>query len=76
MWIGTEGQGLWEYTIKNDSLTIYGQANGLNSSIVRELILVGDDLWMGTNKDIVKMSLETKELIPIVHLTEFNPAVS
>ena len=62
MWIGTEGQGLWEYTIKNDSLTIYGQANGLNSSIVRELILVGDDLWMGTNKDIVKMSLETKEL--------------
>lgn len=62
MWIGTEGQGLWEYTIKNDSLTIYGQANGLNSSIVRELILVGNDLWMGTNKDIVKMSLETKEL--------------
>lgn len=62
LWIGTEGQGLWEYTVGSDSLTIYGQADGLNSSIVRELILVGDDLWMGTNKDIVKMSTESKEL--------------
>ena len=62
MWIGTEGQGLWEYTVMTDSLTIYGQANGLNSSIVRELILVGDELWMGTNKDIVKISTETKEI--------------
>lgn len=62
MWIGTEGQGLWEYTVDTDSLTIYRQENGLNSSIVRELILAGDDLWMGTNKDIVKMSTDTKEL--------------
>lgn len=62
LWMGTEGQGLWEYTVNSDSLTIYGQADGLNSSIVRELILVGDDLWMGTNKDIVKMSIESKEI--------------
>ncbi|WP_455584036.1 hybrid sensor histidine kinase/response regulator transcription factor [Bacteroides sp.] len=61
LWIGTEGQGLWEYTFDTDSLGIYRQADGLNSSIVRELILVGDDLWMGTNKDIVKMSTKTKE---------------
>lgn len=62
LWIGTEGQGLWEYTVGSDSLRIYGQADGLNSAIVRELILVGDDLWMGTNKDIVKMDTESKEL--------------
>lgn len=58
-WIGTEGLGLWQYSPKGDSLKIYDSKENLNSAVIRTVLLRGDDLWLGTNKDIERLSLKT-----------------
>lgn len=63
LWVGTSGQGLWEYDLKNDSITLYDESKGLESVVIQKLTEIGDNsIWLSTNKSISKLSLDTKEI--------------
>lgn len=61
-WIGTNGQGLWEYDIKHDWVSVYDEENGLESNVVLALMETSDGVWVSTNNSISKIQPGTKQI--------------
>ncbi len=55
LWLGTDGQGLWEYAPQNDSLYVYNEQNGLVSSVVQAIVVEDSSVWFTTNRSISKI---------------------
>lgn len=73
MLIGSYGKGLGIY--KNDVLTIIGTANGLSSGFIQKIKMVGDSIWVGTNKGI-DLVYKTNTNSWAVHSNLLNSSVS
>ncbi|WP_303315299.1 two-component regulator propeller domain-containing protein [Flavivirga abyssicola] len=60
-WVGTEGNGLYNYNSKTNEKVRYGLANGLPNEVIYGIL--PDDygnLWISTNKGLSRLNLETK----------------
>ncbi|MEM7102536.1 MAG: two-component regulator propeller domain-containing protein [Bacteroidota bacterium] len=67
IWMATYGQGIFAY--KNGQVEQFTSADGLTSNICKTMI-AGDPstLWIGTDKGLNKMNLDTREFIVITIL--------
>lgn len=60
IWAGTIGNGVWK--IENDSATqIIDKNNYLNKTSANALLVDGTQLWVGTDKGLIKMDRENYE---------------
>lgn len=53
VWIGTDGAGIWRYTIKDDSIKWFNKEHGLEQETIATIIESNDGrLWMAGNKGL------------------------
>ncbi|TYA74667.1 hybrid sensor histidine kinase/response regulator transcription factor [Seonamhaeicola marinus] len=63
LWIGTEGDGLYNYDLTTGSSTSYGIKDGLPNEVIYGIL--SDDknnIWISTNKGISRINTSTKEV--------------
>ncbi|MDH5599079.1 MAG: hypothetical protein OEY34_08140, partial [Cyclobacteriaceae bacterium] len=61
LWIGTWGMGLFKYDSKNKTFKRYGVKEGLPNSTIYGIVEDSDNnLWMSSNKGIIKFNPETE----------------
>jgi ligand-binding sensor domain-containing protein/signal transduction histidine kinase/DNA-binding response OmpR family regulator len=63
LWVGTEGDGLYCYDLKEKTSVKYGVAQGFPNEVIYGI--VEDDyntLWISTNKGLVRLSLVSKKV--------------
>ena len=64
VWVGDCLQGLWGYDFKNDSIYSYNRENGFPFSWIFSMEEGSDgDLWIGGDKGLVHLNLDTKEQV-------------
>lgn len=59
-WIGTEGQGLYEYNTLTNTTEKYGISDGLPNEVVYGILPYNKSLWISTNGGISKFNLQSK----------------
>jgi signal transduction histidine kinase/ligand-binding sensor domain-containing protein/DNA-binding response OmpR family regulator len=63
LWIGTEGQGLFEYDPKTKKSKKYGIAEGLLNEVIYTILPDNNNhIWLSTNNGISRFNLLTKEI--------------
>ena len=50
LWIGSFGGGLYQYSDKK--FTFYSKENGLTNNMVTALLIINNDVWIGTNQGL------------------------
>ena len=62
LWIGTEGDGLYNYDTKTKKSIKYGTENGLPNQVIYSILPDSfNNLWFSTNKGLSRFSLETRQ---------------
>lgn len=64
LWIGTDGQGLFEYNPKNRTLKRYGKEEGLHQETVASITQSKDgNLWLGGSRGLSKIELNNQNKV-------------
>lgn len=63
LWIGTEGDGLYNFNIKTQKSTHYGIAEGLPNKVIYGILQDNlQNIWVSTNKGISRINTNTNEI--------------
>lgn len=62
LWFGTEGGGLNQYSYESDNFTNYDISSGFPNNVVYMAISENDNLWLSTNKGLVRFNPDTKDI--------------
>lgn len=63
IWVGTNGQGLLEYDIKNKSIRKYTSKEGLPSNFVNSLSVADHYIWLGTENGLCRFDPTDKKVV-------------
>lgn len=79
IWAGTSGNGVVYLSEDGEARLTITSKDGLSSDFIGSVMLVGDDLWIGTEIGLNKYSVSTKNLqtfnnIPLLGSSNFNNA--
>jgi ligand-binding sensor domain-containing protein/signal transduction histidine kinase/DNA-binding response OmpR family regulator len=62
LWFGTGGGGLGEYNYETKNFTHYNVSTGLPNNVVYMIVEDRDNLWLSTNKGLVRFNPETNSI--------------
>lgn len=64
LWIGTDGDGLFQYNLENKKIKGFGKEAGLSQETVASIIQSKDgSLWVGGNKGLSKIDLKNENTV-------------
>ncbi|OEK08804.1 hypothetical protein A8C32_00580 [Flavivirga aquatica] len=62
LWIGTEGDGLYNYNTTTKESTRYSLQNGLSNEVIYAILPDdNNNIWLSTNKGLSRLNLDTKQ---------------
>ncbi|MCL2917033.1 EAL domain-containing protein [Shewanella litorisediminis] len=76
LWVSTYTQGVNRLDLQTGKFTRYGEADGLSELRVRRLAVIGDSLWIGTEKGLFAMQRRSGQIRPIPLGNALTPQIT
>ncbi len=72
IWVGTKGDGLISYDLKNGNTRYFTMKSGLPSNYINGVVAIDGYLWLGTEVGLCKFNLKTQKVFTYESILPFS----